>query len=419
MMRCATLMPSPMMFIWPLMSFTRRTGPRLMPMRTAMAPLDSARAAARSDMATNRASSGSPRNVMPAPSPVSRTTRSRGATLSSAELSSLLNACLSTSCSATGFAEYSTMSRNTMLQTSVRLGCSIMRSWCVGAAAEARSFYAHARERTGVRGNEEYSRSVARGGEHHAFGDAEFHGARSEVGDHHGEAPLELRRLVGGLDAGEHLARGAAEIERQPQQLVGAIDALGAGDSRHAQVELVEVLDADRVAHGRLLGGLQFRGDVEQRVQLLIIDPGDEMSEGMDAHRRRIQVRKCKFSVQAEQLAGHARGRGRQQRGQVDRQRVERADRIGAYALQLPPLVGVLGELPGLVLVERLVDEVGEAHDFAHHLAELPRRVALQHQVASAEGRVPAGQRRGAAELAVEVPGNEARGARGDVDVLA
>jgi hypothetical protein len=37
MMRCATLMPSPMMFGWPLMSFTSFTGPRLMPMRTGLA----------------------------------------------------------------------------------------------------------------------------------------------------------------------------------------------------------------------------------------------------------------------------------------------------------------------------------------------------------------------------------------------
>ena len=75
-------------------------------------------------------------------------------------------------------------------------------------------------------------------GEHHAFGHAELHLARGEVGDHHGEAAHECRRVVGGLDAGEHRARVGAEIERELQQLVGALDMLGGDDARHAQIDL-------------------------------------------------------------------------------------------------------------------------------------------------------------------------------------
>jgi hypothetical protein len=63
-------------------------------------------------------------NVTAAPSPVSRMMRSRCGTCSSAVASARLNACFSSSCSATGFFEYSTMSRNSTLQTSVRLELS-------------------------------------------------------------------------------------------------------------------------------------------------------------------------------------------------------------------------------------------------------------------------------------------------------
>jgi len=116
MTRCATLMPSPMMLAWPFMSFTRRTGPRLTPMRNGNVVFS------RIVSATNSASSGSPRNAIAAPSPVSRTTRSVAAIASSALESTRLNDCLSTSCSATEFFEYSTMSRNKTLQTKVRAG---------------------------------------------------------------------------------------------------------------------------------------------------------------------------------------------------------------------------------------------------------------------------------------------------------
>ena len=120
MTRCATLMPSPMMFTWSFRSFTSRTGPRFTPRRTG-----TVLAMSRTDIAANNASSGSPMKVTAAPSPVSRMMRSAAATWSSALASTALNSCLSCSCSATGFLEYSTMSRKSTLQTSVRLELSI------------------------------------------------------------------------------------------------------------------------------------------------------------------------------------------------------------------------------------------------------------------------------------------------------
>src|SRR3954467_13890469 len=205
MTRWATLIPSPMMLSWPFRSFTRRTGPRLTPSRTASAP-----ALSRIAIAANSASSGSPMKVTAAPSPVSRMIRSRGGTCSSDFVSSRLNSCLRLSCSDTGFFEYSTISRKSTLQTSVRPELSIRRIL----------FHAHPRFRPGVRRNEEYARILAfipRGGGHHTPGHTKFHLARLQIRDQHGEAALELLGSVARLYARENSARAIAELERQLQ----------------------------------------------------------------------------------------------------------------------------------------------------------------------------------------------------------
>src|SRR5262245_38485242 len=180
-------MPSPMILTWPLRSLTRRTGPRLTPART-----PSTVAASRIEIDANSASSGSPRKVIAAPSPVSRMIRSRGATSSSARPSAALKACFSCSWSATGFFEYLTMSRNSTLQTSVRPELTIG------------SLYAHARLRPAIGRHEEYSRTLAGRRQDHPFGDPELHLPRGEVRHHHRQAALQLLRGVRGLDAREH-----------------------------------------------------------------------------------------------------------------------------------------------------------------------------------------------------------------------
>ena len=70
-----------------------------------------------------------------------------------------------------------------------------------------------------------------------------------------------MRRIVGRLDAGEDVARPLrAEIEREPDQLVGALDVLCVGDARDAQIDLGEVVDRNvlRFWFGLTLG-LVFR----------------------------------------------------------------------------------------------------------------------------------------------------------------
>jgi hypothetical protein len=116
-------MPSPMMLSWPLRSFTSLTGPRLMPMRTwsSGSSICGIAIASRRLRLANSASSGSPRKLSAAPSPVSRMTRSLGATSDSASARNSLSRSLRWLCSETGFSEYATMSRNTTLQMTVRL----------------------------------------------------------------------------------------------------------------------------------------------------------------------------------------------------------------------------------------------------------------------------------------------------------
>src|SRR5215213_1384661 len=147
------------------------------------------------------------------------------------------------------------MSRNRTLQTSVRPALSKRNSPCAALEPAMRSFYAHAGLGPAIRRNEKYPRFIPRGSENHALGDAELHLARREIRHHYGEASLELFRRVSGLDAGEHGARAFAELERELEQLVRAVDLLGARDARHPQVELVEVVDGD-LAQRVLLGGV-------------------------------------------------------------------------------------------------------------------------------------------------------------------
>jgi len=54
------------------------------------------------------------------------------------------------------------------------------------------------------------------GGQHHAFGHAELHLARRQIGHQHGQLADQLLRLVGRFDAGKDVARlFFADIERQ------------------------------------------------------------------------------------------------------------------------------------------------------------------------------------------------------------
>src|SRR6185295_11670967 len=167
--------------------------------------------------------------------------------------------------------------------------------WYVNYIIIATSFDSHARLGTGTRRDQIDPRPLARSAQHHPLGDAEFHLARREVRDQYGQLSLELLGRVRRLDAGENGARAIADIERELQQLVRALDVLGLDDFRDAQVELVEVVDRNLGGHGVLLcfvllffcvalrrRRLRDRLDAEERVELLLLDASDEVLIGPD-----------------------------------------------------------------------------------------------------------------------------------------
>ena len=123
----------------------------------------------------------------------------------------------------------------------------------IGISPRARSLDPHARLRAVVGGKQEDAGAIARRGEHHAFGQAEFHLARREVRDHRRQAADQQRRIVRRLDAGEDRARlPVADVERQLQQLVRTFDVFGIDDARDAQVDLREIVDGDLRCRGSL-----------------------------------------------------------------------------------------------------------------------------------------------------------------------
>ena len=79
-----------------------------------------------------------------------------------------------------------------------------------------------------------------------------FHFARREIGNDHGESAHQRRGIVSRLDTCKHLTRAQrADIQRQLQQLVGTFNVFRIGDFRDAQIDFGEVVDAD----GRRCGG--------------------------------------------------------------------------------------------------------------------------------------------------------------------
>src|SRR5450830_2074486 len=66
------------------------------------------------------------------------------------------------------------------------------------------------------------------GRHHHALGNTELHFPWLEVGDHHGQATIELGWVrICTLDPGEHVALLVADVEGQAQQLVGTFHGFG------------------------------------------------------------------------------------------------------------------------------------------------------------------------------------------------
>jgi hypothetical protein len=137
---------------------------------------------------------------------------------------------------------------------------------------------------------------------------------------------------------------------------------LGARDFRHAQVELCKIFNADGVAHGLvlclvlLLLGVALRRirlrhcrRIEQFIKLLFLDARDEVLERPDPLGTRLAILQRELVAESEQLSRHARCSHRQDGRQIDRQQEERVNGVGADAMQVCALGGVLGEFPRFI----------------------------------------------------------------------
>ena len=121
------------------------------------------------------------------------------------------------------------------------------------------------------------------------------------------------------------------------------------------------------------------------------------------------------------QPLAHAFGQARQHGREQDGEQAKRLNAGGAHVVQAALHAGLLGQLPGLVLIDVFVHAVGQGHDFAHGLAVF----APGQQRGDGRGRILQVAQQGVAicrdfaQPAVKAFGDEAGGASGDVDVFA
>ena len=219
-----------------------------------------------------------------------------------------------------------------------------------------------------------------------------------------------VRLAVAGADAGEDLALAEfAGVEFEAQQLVRAFDELARQHLADAQVELGEVVDADRragaaaaSAAARLAGaaaglaGWRRGGGAPVRLQgvlagfghgvdLLRVDAGEQRRVGVDAVRR----------------AAARRGRSSARPARRGRPRPARATRgstgfsaAASTRNRFRPCVHtacssrvgavLLGEHPRLVLVDVAVGLVGQRHRLAQHAGGLVALVGVARSAPAA-----------------------------------
>src|SRR5262249_62309453 len=101
--------------------------------------------------------------------------------------------------------------------------------------------------------------------------------------------------------------------------------------------------------------------------------------------------------------------------------RKERIDRVAADGVQVIALGRILRQLPGLCLIETLVDPIGDRHDISYDLAEFSTfiRSGKTFPGSNRVGPIPGRLVPEIEHLPVELAGDERGGTAGDVDVLA
>ena len=214
---------------------------------------------------------------------------------------------------------------------------------------------------------------------------------------------------------------------------------LGGRDTCHAEVDLGEIADFDRVAVLRCsrlrlrlflrrfglglrrgLGRQVFLAGFDHLVDGRLLDTAQQRFELGDfvAGQRRGQIGPGQIADLQERFG--ALGRLRQHRLEIDRELGEQVERGRADLLQLVLAAVFLGQLPGCALGDIGVGLVGQRHDLANRLGKAALLVVFGDLVGSGgEALEQLGLVQRIRQLAVEALGDEVRAAAGDVDVLA
>ena len=222
------------------------------------------------------------------------------------------------------------------------------------------------------------------GGQHHAFGNAEFHLARGQVGDIEGQATFQCARVrVGTLDAGEDVALGAAQIEGQAQQFVGTFNKFGLFDQGNAQVDGGKGVKVDFCGQRRLvqftiarrgsgcIGGQVFPGSFDHGLDARRFDTGQQWL-------KRIQLMVGQqglviFPAERRHIEEVLGGGGQiwHHRLEQDDQLAEQVDTQRADGLHFCLLAVLFVECPGRLFGNPGIGAIGQRHGFAHGAGEV------------------------------------------------
>ena len=180
------------------------------------------------------------------------------------------------------------------------------------------------------------------------------------------------------------------DVERQFQQLVGAVDGFRVDDARDAQIDFGKILDRHLALGTACSGGLgrcgardtglkqrsaRRLGSFQQRVDLFRLDTREQMRVRRNRRRLFPCVGPDEFAAEAKKIARHTRRRCRQHRCKQHGQQLKALQRLRANRLQRVTTGRILRKQPRLRGIECFIDTVRDAHRIAQDFAVFARCV--------------------------------------------